>query len=85
MEHGHGQLDVAKVTWAGLHVFFARGAREHAVDAAEARVTETILEGLLLLVVESVRVDDIADGHGLDLLGREETELDLLDGAQRAF
>ena len=85
MEHRYGQLDVAKVTWAGLHVLFARGARVAAVDAAETGVTKTLVVRLLLLIVEGIGVDDMANGHGLDLLGREEAELDLLDGAQGAF
>ena len=85
MEYGYGQLDMTKVTWTCLHVFFAGTARIHAVDAAELGIAETVFARLLLLVVEGLWIDDLADTHGLYFFGREQAELDFLDGAQGAL
>jgi hypothetical protein len=85
VKDGCVQLDVTKVTGAGLDIFLARGARVHAVDSAELGVIETLLTRFLLLLVHGLRVDDVDDTHGLDLLGREQPELDLLDGPERTF
>lgn len=85
MEDGSGQLDVAKMSRADLDVLFARRARVHAVDGTELGVVETLFAGLLVVLVHGLRVDDVHHAHGLDLLGREQPELDLLDGPERTF
>lgn len=69
MKDGYSQLNMTEMPWTCLHVFFASGARIHAIDAAEPGVSETSFAGLLLLVVKSLWVDDMDDAHGLDLLG----------------
>lgn len=85
MEDRRGELDVAKVARAHLDVLLARSARVHAVDGAELGVVEALLTRLLLLLVHGLWVDDVDDAHGLDLLGGEQPELDLLDGPERTF
>lgn len=85
VKNRRGQLDVAKVARADLDVLLARRARVHAVDGAELGVVEALLARLLLLLVHGLGVDDVDDAHGLDLLGREQAELDLLDGPERTF
>ena len=85
MEDGGGELNMAKVARADLDVLLAGCARVHAVDGAELGVVEALLTRLLLLLVHGLRVDDVDDTHGLDLFGREQPELDLLDDPERAF
>jgi hypothetical protein len=85
MEHGHGQLDVAKVPGAGLHVLLARATDEAAIDAAEPAIVEARDTSRHLVLVHGLRVEDVHDAHGLDLLGREQPKLYLLNGAQRAL
>jgi hypothetical protein len=85
VEDGSGKLDVTKVARADLDVFFARGTRVHAVDSTKLGIVETLLTRSLVLLVHGLRVDDVDDTHRLDLLGGEQPELDLLDGAERAF
>jgi hypothetical protein len=51
VEHGHSQLNVAKVAGAGRDVLLARGARKHAVDGAELGVVEALLAGGLSRLV----------------------------------
>lgn len=69
MEDGRGELNVPEMAWADLDVFFARRARELAVDRAELWVVEALLTRLLFLLVHSLGVDDVNHAHGLDLLG----------------
>jgi hypothetical protein len=83
VEDGRGQLDVAKVTGADTDVLLARGARELAVNGAELGVVEALVARLGVGLVHGLRVDDVHDAHGLDLLGREQPELDLFDGPER--
>jgi len=79
VEDGRGKLNVAKVARADLYVLLARGARVHAVNGAETGVIKALVARLLLLLVHGLGVHDVDDAHGLDLLGREQAELDLLD------
>lgn len=85
VEDRSGQLNVTKMTRTDANVLFARRARVHAVNGAELRIIETLLTGLRIGLVHGLRVDDVHDGHGLDLLGRQQAELDLLDGPERTF
>jgi hypothetical protein len=82
---GCGELDVTKVTGADLDVFLARRARVHAVNGAEPGVVEAVLARLRVRLVHGLREGDVAHAHRLDLLGREQSELDLLDGPERTF
>src|SRR5690242_20358123 len=85
MEDGSGQLDVAKMPRANLDVLLASCARVHAVNSAELRVVETLFARLLVVLVHGLRVDDVHHAHAFDLLGGEQSELDLLDGPERTF
>jgi hypothetical protein len=85
MKDGHSQLNMAEVPGADLDVLLAGGALEHAVDGAQLGVIEALGARQVLLLVHGLGVDDAHHAHGLDLLGREEAELNLLDGAQRAL
>jgi hypothetical protein len=85
VENRCGELNVTKVTGADLDILLARRARVHAVNGAEPRVVESILARLRVRLVHGLREEDVAHAHGLDLLGREQTKLDLLDGPERTF
>jgi hypothetical protein len=85
VEDRRGKFDVAKVTRADLDVLLAGCARVHAVDGAELGVVQALLTRLRVGLVHGLGVDDVDDAHGLDLLGGEQPELDLLDGAERTF
>ena len=85
MENGRGKFDMTKVARADLDVLLARRARVHAVDGTELGVVETLLTRLLVVLVHGLRVDDVHHAHGLDLLGGEQPELDLLDGPEWTF
>jgi hypothetical protein len=85
MEDGSGQLDVAKVTGTSLDILLAGAAGVHAVDGTELGVVETLLTGPLVVLVHSLGVDDVHHTHGLDLLGGEQPELDLLDRPERTL
>jgi hypothetical protein len=85
VENGRGELNVAKVAGADLDVLFARGARVHAVNGAELGIVETLFARLRVGLVHGLGVDDVDHAHSLDLLGREQAELDLLDGPERTF
>lgn len=85
MKDGGGELNVTKVARADLDVLFARRARVHAIDSAELGIVKTLFARFLLLFVHSLRVDDMDYAHGLDFFGREQPELDLLDGPERTF
>jgi len=85
VEDGHSQLDVSKMAGADLDVLLARRALVHAVDGTQPRVVEALDARQVLLLVHGLRVDDVHNAHRLDLLGREQAELDLLDGAQWAL
>ena len=85
VEDGCVQLNVTKMTGAGLDVLLAGRARVHAVNGTELGVVEALFARLLLLLVHGLRVDDVDHAHGLDLLGGEQPELDLLDRPERTF
>jgi hypothetical protein len=73
------------MTRAGLIVFFASRASEHTIDSAELGVIEALFAGFLIRLVHGLGVGDVDHAHGLDLLGREQAKLDLLDGPERTF
>lgn len=79
MEDRCGELNVAKMARAFRHVLSARLALELAIDRAESRVVEAELARLRLFCVHCLRVLDVSHAHALDFVGRQETELDLLD------
>lgn len=83
MEDRLSQLDVAKVPRAFGHVLSARLALELAIDGAESRIIQAKFAGLCLLGVHRLGVLDVRDTHRLDLLRRQESELDLLDRLDR--
>jgi hypothetical protein len=85
VEDGRGELNVSEMARAHLDVLLARRARVHAVNRAQSRVVEAVFTRLLVLLVHGLGVEDVDNAHGLDLLGREQAELDLLDGPERTF
>lgn len=78
MIDGLGKLDMTKVSGTLGHVLEAGGALELAVDGAKTRVVQTLSARFRPGLVHGLGVDDVDDTHVLGLLGREETELDLL-------
>jgi hypothetical protein len=78
-----GQLDVAEMARTLGHVLGAGLALELPVDGAEQGIVETAIARLRSGLVHGLWVDDMANAHALDFLGRQEAELDLLDGADR--
>jgi len=77
------QLDMTKVTRALRHVLAARLAFELPIYGAEQRVVETAITRLHSALVHRLGVEDVGHTHILDLLRRQETELNLLDRLQR--
>ena len=73
------QLDVTEMTGTFVHAFAASSTLELTVNGTETGVVQTILPGLRPGLIHGLRIFDPADGHILDLLGRQETKLDLLD------
>lgn len=78
MEDRLGKLDVAKVASALGHVLLAGRTLELAVDRAKPGIVQTLNARLGARLVHGLGVDDMSNTHILDLLGREETELNLL-------
>lgn len=77
------KLDMTEMTRAFGHIFGTRLALELAVDGAEAGIVQAELAWLCLLGVHRLRILDMRDAHRLDLLRRQESELDLLDRLDR--
>lgn len=82
MVDGSGQLDVTEMAGALGHVLAARLALELTIYGAQERVVETAVAGFCSGLVHSLWVDDVGHTHALDLLGRQQTKLDFLDGPQ---
>lgn len=83
MKDGDGQLDVAKMTGTFLLALTAGRTHHAAVDGAQLGVVQALLARPLALLVQSLWVLDMANTYALDLLGREESELDLLHRLER--
>lgn len=79
MEDGGGELDVTKMTGALGHVLGAGLALELTVDGAKTRIVEAELAGLSLLCIHRLGVLNVSNTHALDLVRRQDSELDLLD------
>jgi len=71
------------MAWAFRHVLCASLALELTIDRAEKRIVETAVAGLRSGLVHCLRIHDVSHAHGLDFLGRQETELNLLNRAER--
>jgi len=82
MENRFGQLDMAKMTGAFRHVLGACFALVLAVNGTEERVIETAITRFRSSLVHGLGVNDVAHTHGLDLLRRQESELNLLDNPE---
>lgn len=78
-----GKLDVTEVTRTLGHVLGTGLALELAVDGAQAGVIQTVLAGLGLLGVHCLGILDVGDTQALDLIGRHDSKLDLLNGLDR--
>ena len=74
---------MAKVTWTLGDVLIARLALEVPVDGAESRIAEASDLGPLVALLERLWELDAGDAESLDLVRREDPELDRLDAAQR--
>ena len=79
---GSGQLDVTEMAGALGHVLGTRLALELAIYGAQEGVVETAVAGFRPGLVHGLWVDDVGHTHALDFLGRQQTELDFLDGPQ---
>ena len=79
VEDGRGQLDVAEVTGAFGHALSACLALKLPVDRAKARIVEALLSWLRSGLVHGLGVLNVRHTHVLDLLGRHDTKLYLLD------
>lgn len=77
------QLDMTKVARALGHVLGAGLALELSVDRTKQRVVETSLARFRSGLIHGLGVYDVANTHALDLLGRKESELDLLYDLER--
>jgi hypothetical protein len=84
VEDGHGELNVTKVTGALEHVFTASTASNRAIDGTQLGVVQALFSRTHPLLVHGLWVLDVTHTHVFDLLGREETKLDLLNGLQRS-
>lgn len=82
MEDRFGELDMTKVARAFRHVLSACFALELAVYGAKERVVEATIARFRAGLVHRLGINDMCHAHGLDLLGRQESELDLLDDPQ---
>lgn len=83
MVYGHSEFDVPEVTRTLVHALFACCAAVSAVDGAQLGIVQTLLPRALALLVHRFGILDVANAHVLDLLGREEAELDLLHRLER--
>lgn len=77
------QFDVSKMARTFSHILIAGRAFELSVDRSKARVVESLVPRLCLALIHGLGVEDMADAHVLDFLGRKQSKLDLLDDAQR--
>jgi hypothetical protein len=77
------QLDVAKMALAFRHIIRARLALELSIDGAHERVVEAAIAWLRARLVHRLRVDNVCHAKVLDLLRRQDTELDLLHSLER--
>lgn len=78
MEDRLRELDVPKVARTILRHLATRPTLRAAIDGTEFGIVQTLLARCVALLIHRLRVLDVADGHVLDLLWREQAELDLL-------
>ena len=78
----HSEFDVPEMARTLCHALLAGRTPVSAVDGAQLGVVQPFLARSLPLLVHRLRVLDVADAHVLDLLRREEAELDLLHRLQ---
>lgn len=71
------------MTWTIRDILAAGFALEVAVDGAEAAVAESAHFWALVALLKGLWELDFGDTHSLDLLGRQNAELDRLDPSQR--
>lgn len=83
MIHGLRELDVTEVTRALTHGLGAGFALELTIDGSEQRVVETSITRLDLVLLHRLGVQNVANTHALDLLGRHQAELYLFDRLER--
>lgn len=83
MEDWHCKLDVSKVSWTLGHVFVTGGALDRSVDRAKPGIGQTHMSWALILLVHCLWVFYLCYAHVLDLFGRQQPELDLLNRTER--
>lgn len=77
------QLDVSKVAGTFRHVLSARFAFELPIDRAEQGIVEALFARLGSGLVHGLGIDNVDNAHALDLFGRKQPELYLLDRLKR--
>ena len=83
MEHWLGKLDVPKVARTIFRHLITCRAHCAAINTSQLRVVQTLLAWPVARLVHGLRIFNMTDRHVLDLLGGEETELNLLDLLER--
>lgn len=83
MKDGHSKFDVPEVARTFLLAFAASRAHLATIDGSELGVVQALLARSVALFVHCLGIFDVAYAHALDLIGREETELNLLYRLER--
>ena len=83
MEDGHSKFDVPEMARTLLLAFAAGSAHLATIDGAEFGVVQALLARPVALLVHRLGIFDMAHAHALDLIGRKETELNLLHRLER--
>ena len=83
MEDRLGELDVAEMAGTFRHVLCTCLALELSIDRTESGIVEAFFARFCARFVHRLGVFDVGDAHILDLIRREDAELDLLDDLQR--
>lgn len=78
MKNRFGQLDMSEMAGAFRHVLSTCFALVLTVNGTEERIVEPAVTRFRPSLVHGLGVNDMAHAHGLDLLRRQESELDLL-------
>ena len=84
VENWHCEFDMTKMSRTLEHIFSAGAASNGTVDGSKLGVVEALFARSVPLLVHGLGILDVTDAHILNLLGRKETKLDLLNRLQRS-
>lgn len=82
MENGNCQLDVPKMSRALLLTLATGSTSQVTIDSAEFGVEQAALPRPMSLFIHGLGILHVHHAHPLDLIRREESELDLLYGLE---